>query len=205
MAYDTYQDLVDSIASYLKEDDLTSEIGDFILLFEAIARADFRHPLAEVRVPNYTVENKYQTLPSDLHSVKSLELDVATGQRWVAETGNEYIATKWGTAEAGQPQVFAIVGQEIRFGPEPDGSREAELIYWKKLPALSSEINWLYQNFPMVYLYGSLLQAESWLENDPRIGTWNALYQGAKDVMQQDARSREFGTIGRSQVRIRKV
>ena len=205
MAYDTYNDLVNSIAGYLKEDDLTSQIGDFILLFEAVARARFKSPLNEERAP-FTVDDKFVDLPSEAYAVKSIELDVTTGNRWVDQTSNEVIAKTYGLEQTGQPDMFSVLGgSEVRFGPIPDGGYDAEIIYWLKLTALVNGNNWLYDNFPMVYVYGTLLQAEPWLENDERLVTWQALYNGAVNAINEDARSREFGSSLRSQVRVRKV
>ena len=205
MAYNTYQDLVDSIAGYLKEDDLASQIGDFILLFEAVARAKFRHPLNEIR-ESLTVDAKYVTLPNDAWHVKSIELQVTTGNRWVDQTSNEWIAKTYGLEQTGQPDKFAVVtANTARFGPIPDGSYDAELIYWCKLTSLVDSNNWLYDNFPMIYVYGTLLQAEPWLENDQRLLTWQALYNGAVNALDADAQGKEFGGSVRSTARVRKV
>ncbi len=207
MAYNTYNDLVTSVQGYLKEDNLNSEIGDFVLLFEAVAGADLlKHPLNEVRSSITITDDVWQALPADAFAVKSVELNVATGNRWVENTANENIVRTYGQFQPGQPDYFATSNNEIRFGPVAMGDYDAEMIYWAKLDPLNSAgSNWLYANFPMLYVYGTLLQAEPWLENDPRIQVWSALYQSAKLTFGRDARSREYGGPVRSQARIRKV
>lgn len=207
MAYNTYNDLVTSIEGYIKEDTLTSFINDWILLFEAIAGADLlKHPLNEIRETITITSDVWQNLPTNAYAVKSIELNVATGNRWIENTANENIIRTYGQFQPGQPDWFATKGSEIRFGPLPDGDYDAEMIYWRKLePLNSADNNWLYQNFPMLYVYGALLQAEPWLENDPRIPVWNAAYTGAKTVFGRDATSRQFGGPIRSQARVRKV
>ena len=207
MAYDTYDDLVTSIQGYLKEDDLNSFIGDWILLFEAVAGADLlQHPLNEVRTQITITSDVWQDLPTDAHSVKSIELDTATGNRWVRNQSNENIVRTYGQFQPGQPEYFATKGSEIRYGPVASGNYDAEMIYWPKLLRLvDNNTNWLYANFPMTYVYGVLLQAEPWLETDGRIQVWQLAYTGAKKVMAQDAKSREFGGSVRSQVRMTKV
>lgn len=207
MAYDNYQDLVDSIAGYIKDETLTSVINDWVLLFESVAGADLlKHPLNEIRV-NYAITGDvWQSLPTGVFSVKSIELQTQTGNRWVRNQSNENIVRTYGQFQPGQPEYFATKNDEIRFGPVPGGQYDTELIYWKKLDHLNTaDSNWLYANFPMIYVYGTLLQGEPWLENDPRIQTWQLAYNGAKNVMRRDAQSREFGGTLRSQVRMTKV
>ena len=207
MAYNNYNDLVTSIEGYIKEDTLTSFIGDWILLFESIAGADLlQHPLNETRTPFTITDDVWQDLPAGAHSVKSIELDVATGNRWVEQATNENIVRTYGQFQPGQPDYFATSGTEIRFGPVAMGDYDSEMIYWAVLdPLNSADNNWLYDNFPMIYVYGTLLQAEPWLENDQRIGTWQLAYTGAKRAMAKDAQSREFGGSVRSKARLTKV
>jgi len=53
------------------------------------------------------------------------------------------------------------------------------LIYYGKLSKLSTSntTNWLLTLSPDVYLYGSLLQAAPYLQDDARIQVWAGLYQ----------------------------
>jgi hypothetical protein len=67
------------------------------------------------------------------------------------------------------------------------------LTYYAKIPALtvSNTSNWLLVDSPDLYLYGSLLQAAPYLQDDQRITTWAALYTTAiNDLKVSDERSR---------------
>jgi hypothetical protein len=80
---------------------------------------------------------------------------------------------------SGQPKYFCVIGGQIRVLPTPDTSYVSELIYYGKLSKLSTSntTNWLLTLSPDVYLYGSLLQAAPYLQDDARIQVWAGLYQ----------------------------
>ena len=61
----------------------------------------------------------------------------------------------------------------------PDSTYAYEIDYYAKLAKLSvsNTTNWLLTMSPDVYLYGSLLQAAPYLQDDARIQVWAGLYQ----------------------------
>jgi len=87
---------------------------------------------------------------------------------------------------SGKPLYFTVVGNQFRLLPIPDGAYTAELVYYAKLTKLSSTVatNWLLTQAPDVYLYGALLQAAPYLQDDARIPVWSSLYQAGLDQLQ---------------------
>jgi hypothetical protein len=87
---------------------------------------------------------------------------------------------------SGKPLYFSVVGNQFRLLPIPDGAYTAELVYYAKLTKLSSIVatNWLLTQAPDVYLYGALLQAAPYLQDDARIPVWSSLYQAGLDQLQ---------------------
>lgn len=91
------------------------------------------------------------------------------------------------------PYVPAGVTEETRgvydLPPDWGGHRSVELrgdtiwiLYLKKIEPLASAAtgsNWLLEKHPDLYLFSSLVAAESWLKNDPRIPLWD---QAAKSI-----------------------
>ena len=72
-----------------------------------------------------------------------------------------------------------------------------EMLFWRKFPALTDTIttNWILANAPDIYLYGSLMEAEAFLQNDPRIPLWKAGYDEASLELQlQDDKDRHSGS-----------
>lgn len=197
MAYDTYNELVSSIADYLKEDSLTSQIGDFIILFESIEGAKLVHPYAQKLVTVNIAASPYE-LPADTANVRTFSVP---GKLPVDQVSYERLYAR------DRKDCYAVTGvdgvQNLFLPTQPDVATDYEILYRKKLPALADNMNWLYSNFPMLYLYGSLIQAEPYLEQDQRIQTWNAMYQGSLRALEVSANLIEQGAPIRSAVRVR--
>jgi hypothetical protein len=89
------------------------------------------------------------------------------------------------TASA-KPKFFGVVGGQFRLVPTPDSNYTTELTYYAKLTKLSSTVttNWLLASSPDIYLYGALLQAAPYLQDDARIQVWSSLYDRAMSELQ---------------------
>lgn len=93
------------------------------------------------------------------------------------------------------PQYIANDGDNFIFGPYPNNVA-VKGIYYGRLPALSASnaTNWFTTNAPDLLLYASLLEAETFLVNDPRIAVWRLFYQDAFDaVAGEETRQRSSG------------
>jgi len=186
MALDTYADLKTSVADWINRTDLTSVVPDFISLAEAQIERTLRTRQMIVRATaSFTTE--YSATPDDFLEAKSLKLNTNPIQTLQFETIDSLDSLKMSPYSAsGKPRFFGIVGGQIRIVPEPDSTYTAELIYYAKLDKLSATVttNWLLTSSPDVYLYGSLLQAAPYLQNDERISVWSSLYQSGLESLQ---------------------
>jgi hypothetical protein len=89
----------------------------------------------------------------------------------------------------GKPIYYSIMQNNIEFAPAPDGDYTIEIVYYQKVPALSSNsTNWLLTDHPDAYLYGTLMHSAPYLQADERIGVWAGKYQ---QVIQQITTSDE--------------
>ena len=186
MALTTYNELKTSLADWLNRQDLTSTIPDFISLAEAQIERQLRTRQMIVRA-TATIDTEYGALPGDFLETKSLKLNTnpVTALQFDTIDSMDFLkSTRY--LSSGQPKLFSIVGAQIRVLPVPDGAYTAELVYYAKLTKLSSTVatNWLLTQAPDVYLYGSLLQAAPYLQDDARIQTWVSLYQAGLDQLQ---------------------
>lgn len=186
MALSTYTELKASIADWLNRSDLTSTIPDFISLAEAQVERTLRTRQMISR-NDLTLTTEYGSIPSDYLESKSLKLTSTNPQTPLSfltidamdEQASHYTAS-------GRPRFFTVVGDQFRIKPTPDGTYTAELTYYAKLAKLSSSVatNWLLTSSPDVYLYGSLLQAAPYLQDDARIQVWATLYERALNDLQ---------------------
>ena len=83
--------------------------------------------------------------------------------------------------------MYTLIGGVAQVIPAPDGAYTFNFYYLTSLPSLSATqtTNWLILNAPDVYLYGSLLEATPYLQDDARIPIWSQAYSEAVTSVQQ--------------------
>ena len=196
MALSTYAELKTSIGDWLNRSDLSATIPDFISLAEAQIERTLRTRQMIVRA-NASFDQQYGALPADFLEAKSLKLTSTNPPTPLSfltidlldEQSSSYTAS-------GKPKFFGVVGNQLRILPTPDGTYTTELTYFAKLTKLSNIVttNWLLTSSPDIYLYGALLQAAPYLQDDARIQTWATLYERAlNDLRTADDRGASSG------------
>ena len=196
MALTTYAELKTSIGDWLNRSDLTSVIPDFISLAEAQVERTLRTRQMIVRA-NASFDAQYGAVPSDFLEAKSLKLTSTNPQSPLSFLSIDALdaeMTKY--TGSGKPKFFGVVGGQLRIVPTPDATYTTELTYYAKLAKLSNSntSNWLLASSPDIYLYGALLQAAPYLQDDARIQTWATLYERAlNDSQTADDRSASSG------------
>ena len=196
MALTTYAELKTSIGDWLNRSDLTSVIPDFISLAEAQIERTLRARQMIVRA-NASFDAQYGAVPSDFLEAKSLKLTSTNPQSPLSFLSIDALdaeMTKY--TGSGKPKFFGVVGGQLRIVPTPDATYTTELTYYAKLAKLSNSntSNWLLASSPDIYLYGALLQAAPYLQDDARIQTWATLYERAlNDLQTADDRGASSG------------
>ena len=195
MAITTYAELKSSIANWLNRDDLTSVIPDFISLAEAQIARDVRHWRQEKRVTT-PVNEQYENLPIDWLEMIQIQL-TACGRLQVISAA-ELQNRKEASLVAYKPKYYRLTSDQIEFYPAPDSSYEVAMQYYARVPALTDTdtTNWVLTDYPDIYLYGALVHAAPYLNDDQRINIWASLYQSAVDALDQDnKKSRVSGPL----------
>jgi hypothetical protein len=197
MAISTYAELKTAIASWLDREDLTDIIPDFIVLTESRHRRDFKIRRMETRVTASTIaDTEYYSLPDNYVAMRNIQLNTDP------KTPLEYLTPEImdrikGGSSTGQPRVYSIIGNNFQLRPIPDSVYEIEMLYYKYFTPLSDSntTNDMLTYHPDLYLYGSLVEAEPYLQNDKRLQTWASLYDRAKkDLIDTNERDRHSGT-----------
>jgi len=137
-----------------------------------------------------TANNKYISLPNDFLSVYSLALVTgATGSPINLDTGTfEYLLNKdvnfirqaYPTPnDTGEPKYYALFGPTVSgatitnelsliLGPTPDALYYVELHYYYYPESITTAVTtWLGDNFDTVLLYGSLVEAYTYMKGEP--------------------------------------
>ena len=198
MAITTYAELKSSIANWLNRDDLTSVIPDFISLTEAGINRDLRHYKMINRV-DATLDSRYVQMPADWLETVRFGITSGTTYRLELISRDDMLEYRQNTSDiAGIPKFYANIGDTIEVFPTPAAEYQMQLQYYAKTPALSDSNtdNWLLSDAPDIYLYGALVQAAPYLNDDARVQTWAALYSAAIQSLQKSSDDTRFAGSG---------
>ena len=196
MALTTYTTLKASIANWLNRSDLTTEIqDDFIKLTEADLNSKLRVRSMIAQV-NITVNAETAALPTDFLQIRNFYILSGQTKTPLVYTTPSSMDTTSGTSTTGLPTTFTILGDTLRFSPKPDAPYTAVMNYFKKFPALSSTVatNFILENHPAIYLYGSLFHAANFLGgiNPQQIQTWQQMFATALERLELNDREDEY-------------
>tara|TARA_R100001594_G_scaffold39318_1_gene70895 strand:- start:19742 stop:20380 length:639 start_codon:yes stop_codon:yes gene_type:complete len=198
VALSSYSELQTAVGSWLNRSDLTSNIPDFIKLAEASFNRVLR-TRNQIKRATSTVSTQFVTQPTDLLELYNIQINSDPIRRLEQVSLTKIDELKEGSSRSGKPLYFSITGADFELYPSPDTSYTLELVYYSTITSLSdtNTSNFLLTNHPDIYLYGTLVQAEPYLMNDERIGTWGALLGKAiEELRVSDERSQtESGTL----------
>jgi hypothetical protein len=95
----------------------------------------------------------------------------------------------------GTPELYALIGGGLRLIPPPDSAIVLHVDYFARIQALSdaSTSNWLLEKHPDAYLYGTLFNAEAYLDNSTRAAQWKGLLDAVIDRINTTAQGDRYG------------
>lgn len=204
MALATYTDLLASVATWINRSDLTAVIPDFVALAESRLSRDLRLRKQVSATTLSTVANtRGVTLPTDFLELENISISSTTPQAAMSVVTPEILDRKYpDTYSVGQPIVYALLGDQILFGPTPDGVYTIAIDYYARFTALSTTpTNWLLTNHPGLYLFPTLAEAHLYMMDQAQASIWEQRYQAAVDSLQStDDESLRSGSAMRVRV-----
>jgi len=184
MAITNYTNLQTTIADFLNRDDLTSVIPTFIQLAEGQMNREVRHYKMEARSNGQqTGGDQYMQVPADWLETIRLHL-TSSGTSALTLMSRAAIAdirAKNENVSTVLPYYYCHSDGQFELYPTPVEDTDFELLYYQKIPNLSSSVttNWLLTDAPDVYLYGALLHSAPYLAEDARVAVWAQMYSAA--------------------------
>lgn len=170
----------------------TEQINTFIKEAEQRIYNSVNLPLERKNVVgSTTANNKYLNFPSGWLSAFSLAvIDPVTGaQTYLLNKDVEYIRECYPVpTDTGTPKYYAIFDNTtFILGPTPDASYNMEMHYYGYPTSIvSAGTSWLGDNFDSVLLYGSLLEAYTFMKGEQDvIANYTARYNEALAMLKQ--------------------
>jgi hypothetical protein len=188
-----YAQLVSAIKGYAENDfpatagsfTSTDQLNTFIRQAEQRIYNSVQFPPIRKNVTGTTtINNKYLSSPGDFLSVFSMAvIDPVTGEyEYLLNKDVNFIRAAYPSPTAtGKPYYYALFGptttnntppvitNELSFilGPTPNAAYDIELHYYFYPESIvTASTTWLGDNFDTVLLYGSLLEAASFMKSD---------------------------------------
>jgi len=189
MPITNFSELKSAVASWLARDDLSSNIPDFIALFEAAANRRLRVRQME-NTAALTPAAGAATLPGDYLAWRRVTW-AGTSRRELEYVHPSYLQAAFPDASSGTPRLFTIEGPALKIRPT-DGT-ELELGYFQKVPSLSDAApsNWLLAAHPDLYLFGALTEAQGFSVDPEKMAMWGSRRNDIFDEIEKlDARTR---------------
>ena len=190
-----YTELSNAIQAYTEntEADFVANIPVFVEQAEQRIYNSVQFPSIRKNVTGITtVNNKYLECPGDFLAVYSIAIINASGEyEYLLNKDVNFIRQAYPQpTDTGIPRYYALFGPrsndaaELTFilGPTPDAAYGAELHYYFYPPSISVApfTSWLGDNFDSVLLYGSLVEAYTYMKGEPDImALYNGKYQEA--------------------------
>jgi hypothetical protein len=196
----TYDELVVAITDYSENTFQVVDINLFITQAEQRIYNTVQFPSLRKNVTGFTsANNKYLSCPSDYLSTYSLAvIDSSGNYEYLLNKDVNFIRQAYpNPADTAIPKYYAIFGptttndpspvitDELSFilGPTPDDSYTVELHYYyypESITVAADGHTWLGDNFDTVLLYGSLVEAYTYMKGEQdMMALYNTKYQEA--------------------------
>ena len=175
----TYAQLVVQIQDYTENTFTVTDINNFIQQAEQRIYNTIQLPALRKNVTGtLSTGNKYLAMPADWLATFSLAvINTSNEYLYLLNKDVNFIRQSFPDTDSdfyGEPQYYAVFDSTTFIvGPTPDASYSAELHYFYYPESIvTASTSWVGNNFSSVLLYGSLLEAYTYMK-------------GEKDVMME--------------------
>jgi hypothetical protein len=193
-----YTQLVAEIQSYTENQFTTTDINTFIDEAEQRIYNSVQIPAIRKNVTgNVSSENQYLSIPDDWLATFSLAVVNSGEYQYLLNKDVNFIRAAYPSSSyKAVPEYYAVFDQNtFILGPTPDQNYVAELHYFY-YPAsiVTAGTSWIGDNFDSVLLYGSLLEAYTYMKGEPDVyAAYQKRYDEAMELLKQlgDAKDRQ--------------
>jgi len=208
-----YAELTAAIEDYTQNTFTADELATFVKQAEQRIYNSIQFAYLRKNVTGITTQNvKYLSAPLDFLSVYSLAVINSNGEyTYLTNKDVNFIREVYPNPNAtGLPKYYAIFGptvtsievtNELSFilGPMPDQAYEVELhYYYYPTSIVESGTSWLGENFDSVLLYGSLVEAYTFMKGEPdMMATYDNKYKEALMLAKQLGDGKQRGDMYR--------
>jgi hypothetical protein len=196
----TYAELVAAIKDYANntETAFVAAIPTFVKQAEQRIYRSVNLPVnRKNQAGNMTDGNAYLTMPTDFLFPMSLSITSSSNQIFLLNKDANFIRSTYPNASTkGTPKYYGTFASDtFIIGPTPDASYVTELhYYYQPASIVDTSPSWLGTNADTVLLYGSLVEAYTYMKGDAdMMQLYQQRYQEALDLLKMQAEGRMTG------------
>ena len=196
----TYAELVAAIKDYTNntETNFVAAIPTFVKQAEQRIYRSVNLPVnRKNQAGNMTDGNAYLTMPTDFLFPMSLSITSSSNQIFLLNKDSNFIRSTYPNASTkGTPKYYATFASDtFIIGPTPDADYVTELHYnYQPASIVDTSPSWLGTNADTVLLYGSLVEAYTYMKGDAdMMQLYQQRYQEALDLLKMQAEGRMTG------------
>ena len=196
----TYAELVAAIKDYANntETAFSDAIPTFVKQAEQRIYRSVNLPVnRKNQAGNMTDGNAYLTMPTDFLFPMSLSITSSSNQIFLLNKDSNFIRSTYPNASTkGTPKYYATFASDtFIIGPTPDADYVTELhYYYQPASIVDTSPSWLGTNADTVLLYGSLVEAYTYMKGDAdMMQLYQQRYQEALDLLKMQAEGRMTG------------
>jgi len=194
-----YNEVINLALSYADrtDSDIVNRMPDFIKIVEArINRALRVNQMATRSLILSDGGSDRFGLPKDFGGMRDIKV------RAVGETQGkvaQYLNPEQINDYTGDDYRYTIMANQIQVYPAPPDGAVLEIVFYKLLTHLSDEeyhnTNWLSEDYPDCYVFGLIVEIESFVKNAQGAEMWNGRFQiSLSEVSYMDQVDRWSGT-----------
>jgi hypothetical protein len=189
----TYTELVAQIQDYTENTFTTTDINTFITQAEQRIYNTVQLPALRKNVTgSLSTGNKYLAMPTDWLATFSLAVINSDNEYlYLLNKDVNFIRQSFPDTDSvfyGEPQYYAVFNSSsFIVGPTPDANYAAELHYFYYPESITTAgTSWIGNNFSSVLLYGSLLEAYTYMKGEADVmANYKARYDEAMLLLKQ--------------------
>lgn len=196
-----YSELLTNVRNYTEvESEILSDsvINTFLVIVEnKVQRELDLDAFRKFQFSSFTIGSPFITVPPDFAFERGVQIkDQITNDRtWLEQRDTTFIDEyNVDRSDTGKPKYYANWDDNtLIVAPTPDAAYEIELWYNKTPDRLSSTntTTWLSTNAPEVLIYGTVVEAFSYLKNPPYVQLYEQKYAQAVQNLAQTQMGRK--------------
>lgn len=192
-AITTVTELKTELSNWLNRTDQTARYDAFIALAESRIRRVLRtkHPVTQtiatvVDTGSYSIASLDES--PEIKEIYVTAPVASAGTIDLVTAGQLYNNRRENLSSNGKPLLGSLQGSTLLISPLPDAVYTIEIeteLLLEPLLAGTNEDNVVLLNYPDVYLYGALVHAAPYIEDDERVGLWKGFLDEALAELEQ--------------------